>query len=332
MAQLMIDTANETPFTIRAAIVFLTALLPAEETKTPAATDINEEPPRAGVLTSAEVVELFQKREAPPAPKGAIIVPPVDTSRDFAAANLDSKEAPEPPPPPLPPELMLNIFDRSAAMKEARPTPLEAPPPPPQLKLEAPNPPSLSNRSATSTTSSEIDSAGMPWDSRIHMAKRQQMKNGTWKIQKGCDPALVQSVTAELALKKAAVRGLPPPPPPPPTMLESSQSVLLKVLAQNGGDLTQKPAPELPPALPSVKSNPPSAPSLVETNGAASELKFRDLLDKVTGATRAQLVTATQIQQVAQQHGAPSFMALSQMRHLWADVNSAVDALLAGLG
>src|SRR6185369_6722013 len=111
---------------------------------------------------------------------------------------------------------------------------------------------------ATLAVSAEYDSAGMPWDARIHQKAKGKKKDLTWKLIKGIDPAVVQTVTAELMARKiatpqspsAATPALQPAapgaiavtsvPPPPP-----SGSVV--VLGQNGNVVATGAVPP-PPA------------------------------------------------------------------------------------
>lgn len=44
----------------------------------------------------------------------------------------------------------------------------------------------------------ELDSEGLPWDNRIHSSSRGKIANGTWKLMRGSDPAIVETVKAEL--------------------------------------------------------------------------------------------------------------------------------------
>lgn len=44
----------------------------------------------------------------------------------------------------------------------------------------------------------EVDSEGIPWDSRIHTSKKTQNKDGTWKLVKGVDKNIIPHVKAEL--------------------------------------------------------------------------------------------------------------------------------------
>lgn len=43
----------------------------------------------------------------------------------------------------------------------------------------------------------DVDSAGLPYDVRIHSAGKSKIANGTWKLKKGVDKALVDQVNAQ---------------------------------------------------------------------------------------------------------------------------------------
>lgn len=43
----------------------------------------------------------------------------------------------------------------------------------------------------------ELDSAGLPWDERIHSGSKKKNADGKWKLRKNVDEALVKSVEAE---------------------------------------------------------------------------------------------------------------------------------------
>jgi hypothetical protein len=77
-----------------------------------------------------------------------------------------------------------------------------------------PNNNSLDNldvvRNATAApipASAELDSAGLPWDKRIHSSGRTKLQDGTWRKLKGLDDTLVATVEAELR----AVQAIPVP-------------------------------------------------------------------------------------------------------------------------
>ena len=85
------------------------------------------------------------------------------------------------------------------------------------------------NGAGAQTGDDHLDSAGLPWDARIHASTRTKLKaDGRWKQKRGVDAALVASVEAELRAVMAIPPGgvqtvaaaVPPPPPaaavPPP--------------------------------------------------------------------------------------------------------------------
>ena len=55
----------------------------------------------------------------------------------------------------------------------------------------------------TSDVSGVLDSAGRPWDARIHSGGKSLIADGTWRIKKGTDPKLIEQVRAEHAAKTA---------------------------------------------------------------------------------------------------------------------------------
>ena len=64
----------------------------------------------------------------------------------------------------------------------------------------------------------ELDADGLPWDKRIHAATKTKMKReGTWKIKRGVDPALVEQVKTELRGSVQALANPTPVPAPPVT-------------------------------------------------------------------------------------------------------------------
>lgn len=74
----------------------------------------------------------------------------------------------------------------------------------------------------------ELDSAGLPWDMRIHSREKTKVKDGTWKIKRGVDANVVTQVTSQLK----NVMHIPSPPapavhipPPPPISVTGPTSV-----------------------------------------------------------------------------------------------------------
>jgi hypothetical protein len=59
------------------------------------------------------------------------------------------------------------------------------------------------------SSGAELDSEGLPWDSRIHSSSRGKIANGSWKLMRGVDPARVEQVKNELR----GVMAVPTPAP-----------------------------------------------------------------------------------------------------------------------
>lgn len=268
------------------------------------ATGANAIPP--SVLTVSDRPWLAPN--APPAPSAVFIPPPPPLVPTDTVSNILNFPVPPPPPPLVPADSVVS----GAATNPATVTVASNSVPPP------------TTASQTATNTFEYDAVGMPWDARIHQKTKNKKKDLTWKLQKGIDPAIVQAVTAELAARKGAsapvslppagantvsvptISSIPAPPgvPPPPPPLSSSVSV--------------------PP--------PPGSTAMVGTAGPVGAISaYRALIDKITAATKAKTITPQQVSQICQDCGAPSLMALNTLQHLIPDVDSRVEAVLAGL-
>jgi hypothetical protein len=80
-----------------------------------------------------------------------------------------------------------------------------------------------------------LDSKGLPWDARINAETRSMIADGSWKLKRGVDKALVEAVQAELrslmAIPSPAATVAPPPPPqadvvpPPPPPVATNADV-----------------------------------------------------------------------------------------------------------
>ena len=59
-------------------------------------------------------------------------------------------------------------------------------------------PPVLSGEAALVANAPERDVKGFPWDSRIHASSKAKVADGSWRMRRGVDPAIVLQVEAEL--------------------------------------------------------------------------------------------------------------------------------------
>lgn len=69
---------------------------------------------------------------------------------------------------------------------------------------------------------SDLDSAGCPWDARIHTSNKATIGDGTWRKKPGVDPALFESVKAELMGNAPAVASTTPPAVPAAPAIEQA--------------------------------------------------------------------------------------------------------------
>ena len=98
-----------------------------------------------------------------------------------------------------------------------------------------------------------LDSAGNPWDARIHSGGKSTLQDGTWKLKKGVDKALVDQITAQnKALIASPLPGnLPPsaatqPLNTPPANAAASLPPLNPVGMPNLPPLNAEPVQQLP--------------------------------------------------------------------------------------
>jgi hypothetical protein len=223
------DTTTDGPQQFRAgaaALLMLAGDIPEFEASVP-----------AGTVKAAPVPvkERAPKFEVPPPP-------PPDT------VLYSTPVAPLPPavPQPLTPPAVAGIEERNGNVVPFPPAPpFPGPPgPAPSPAPRASAPTAVTSAPATPTArpvaaAAEIDRSGLPWDARIHQKGKGQKRDGTWKLQKGLDPAFAQQVIQELSARRVAshagysptadnaaqlnaVAGLMPPPPPPPKLIVSS--------------------------------------------------------------------------------------------------------------
>lgn len=313
--QLFIDILNETPAALRLAAEFLlthAALREASEVPTgtpptpfPLASSVTGPGTSTVNPTSAPVAA---PPPAPPAPQvfpSAPSLPAVPTA--VATPNIpDSAPTgnvlPFVPPAPSP----------TSAPSAAIPGTTVAP--------ATPSPATASPGVSAAPPAAELyDSAGVPFDARIHQKKLGQKKDGTWKLQKGIADAIVSAVMQELTprIRKSGLTpltagapapvSLPPPPPPPPAPH-----------AHTGQAETVA-----PPAPVQIAAPPPP-----ETVAPVFD-PYRALVKKVTEARTAKRCTAEEVTACVAQAGVPSLQALNAMPHLISTVEAHIDALLA---
>ena len=202
------------------------------------------------------------------------------------------------PAPPIPTAPVANPFaaqdTNSVTDATVKPKPVVIPPPP------APERKTLAEHYALPplTAGIDVDSAGLPWDARIHAATKAKVADGTWRKRRGLADAIDASVTAELKQTMAV--------PPPPFAVNAAPSV----------------SPVMANILPvaSVGAAPTASPS----DGAT----FPKLMQKVTGAFSAGQITQAQILAAVQSVGLPSLPMLASRPDLIGAVGTALGLAL----
>lgn len=222
--------------------------------------DVNVESPEA-----LDIAAEFLKQHA--ALKRAQELPTGFNTDDHAHTAHATPHVPTgtpaaPPVPPMP--AALNPQGDSVPFP-APPNSLVPPPPsnvvpfPPAVAPSIPAPPVPAPAGAAAATL-ELDDSGMPWDKRIHSKNKSKKQDGTWRLLKNVDKALLESVTQELHARmvNSTASSVPAPavevpapsfpgalPLPPAQQLAggAGQGALLPPIPGNAGSV---PVPPLP--------------------------------------------------------------------------------------
>lgn len=245
-----------------------------------------------------------------------------------------------PPPPPPPPSV-------PAGTSNVAPFP-PAPPAPAATVPAAPSAPTTPSTTAAlpsaPTTSpalagvpDEHDSAGIPWDARIHQKGKSKKKDKTWKLQKGIAETTVAAVIQELAAQgrvRAAAGEVPAPPSfpgsvPVPPVGGSMPAPLPPGAVPAPGVATDGgiPAPSL--TFPGSTVPVPPAPVLGVPASGVVQVGFRELVAKISAARNANRITAEEVNQCVAAAGVANLQALSALAHKVPEVDANVDMILA---
>lgn len=192
-----------------------------------------------------------------------------ETVRQAVAAELPDRE--DATPPVVPP---------GAFCPPAPPAPAETG----RTDSSAPSP---SNTPQSPPRGTELDSDGLPWDSRIHSETKNQNKDGTWRVKRNTDPALVEQVKAELRAAMSAPGPATASPPPQPAGVE-------------------QPATASPPPQPVADDSPP--------------VSFAGFVQAITKKQAAGVLTVQEVAEVCQKHGLASMPLLAARQDLIAPI------------
>lgn len=158
------------------------------------------------------------------------------------------------------------------------------------------------------TANLNFDVNGLPWDQRIHSSQRTFNADGTWRMKRGIEKALVTSVEAEL-------RQLMSIPSPLAQTVPTTSPV---------STVAQTPPPPPPPSNEPVILPPADAATL-----AANQKAYLDLMTKVSSALSQGRINQDQLKKLCDGVGLPNFMSLGVRLDLVAQITPLIDALLA---
>lgn len=229
-------------------------------------------------------------------------VPSVPIPTAVAVAAVPAAPAtlggPDAPKPPIEGDPAFNMAEQLMAAEEARVAGVPQPP-----AAVVPPPPGV-----------ELDTEGLPHDLRIHSPEKTKNKDGTWRVRRKTDPALLAAVKAELKSVMAAPAGnatavVPPPP---------SDAVQLDPAAAFGGNAS---VPVAPSAATPITTEPPAANGATLSEDLA---EFARVMRTVVAKQKAGVLTTEATAQIAASLGLTGVKDLSKRP----DLIAAFEALL----
>lgn len=152
--------------------------------------------------------------------------------------------------------------------------------------VSAPTPPVTSSVETVSSSASAVDSAGFPWDERIHSSSRATNQDGTWRYRKGIGNDVKAAVEAEL-------RGQPASPPAPAPAVPV--------------------APQPPSSAPTPSPAPPVSPPAAPVTGLPP---FPAFMTRMAPLAQAGKTSLTRIAEIAATLGVTTLPELAQQSHL----------------
>jgi hypothetical protein len=156
------------------------------------------------------------------------------------------------------------------------------------------------------------DSAGIPWDGRIHSTPGKLTATGTWRARRGVDAAIVTAVTAELHAQGKTVAPTPVAPPaavpvaPVAPPADWGVPVLPSVPPVPVMD-TAAAAPVAPPAA----IVPPPPTTVPQVPAAPPAISFREFMEKMAKYEADGKINMAHVQYACQMHGVPQPMVLA---------------------
>lgn len=199
---------------------------------------------------------------AAPEQSAAPLAPPAPSTADAAPAT-NAQE----------------VFEGFAA------TSASAPPVPSAPVNDAPSAPA-----APMSPAGDVDSAGLPWDGRIHSESRNKVADGTWRKRRNTAPEVVTQVEAELRGSAPLAQPVPAAPTLAPSAPMAPASVPPAPPALAPAASASSEAPPLAPPAPAMSAPPiaptptppvPPAPTAAADGAATTGIDFPTLMLEV---------------------------------------------------
>ena len=222
-----------------------------------------------------------------------------------STSSIAAASAPASPPPvpvaPAPPAAVAAIETPAAVAA------IETP--------DVPTPPEPEPGPTSIPEGVDVDSAGVPWDARIHAATQTKVKDGAWRGKKGVEAAYAERVTEELrALMSVPVPVTRSPEeafgaaaPLPPTGSEHAGTAFPGDGAKTVAEAAAPPPPPAVPAPPAGLDPPSLPPWLAEVSPAPpARSAFADIMRDVTARQAAGSLTTEAAMQICAQVGVKS--------------------------
>lgn len=166
------------------------------------------------------------------------------------------------------------LFASTTVEPVAQPAVGNAPPgfePGPFPSAANPAPATADDDGPTDTNAPEYDSAGIPWDERIHAGTKGRNQDGTWKRRRNTSDVTYNIVMAELAQKTAGQQPSAPPaipaPPAAPVTASPAGNVDTGAVPAPPAPVVQAPVMAAQPATAFTLPTPPApaAPAVPPT-------------------------------------------------------------------
>lgn len=244
----------------------------------------------------------------------------------------------DPPAQPTPAEVFATstaavVPSQTALEVTAETTSTETPtaPVPPAPTSEPPVAPAAPHM-ASPAEADERDTEGLHWDARIHSRTKSKIANGTWKLMRGVDSALVDQVKREQLGTVTPATGTTPLPPA--TFTPAVEVDAPKPPAAPPPPAAPATAPEQAPSTASTapaSSTPTSAPAAPGATVQDSSITWLSTVTRTSKGMKDGKWTQEQLGEIMKQLGVPGVSALNapEKRPILIELNSILDTLEA---